>query len=103
VRFEPVMFMPALDKYAFTTCWGVRLVVTDRVAIRPVTIALALAGALRVQNREQFRSENIQSLLVHRPTIWAFLRGEPLERLLNWAEMERATYLNRRASYLIYP
>ncbi len=103
VRFEPVMFMPALDKYAFTTCWGVRLVVTDRVAIRPVAAALALAAALRAQHREQFRPENIQSLLVHRPTMWAFLRGEPLERLLNWAEMERATFLNRRASYLIYP
>lgn len=103
VRFEPVMFMPALDKYAFTTCWGVRLVVTDRVAIRPVTVALALAAALRAQHRDPFRPEAIQSLLVHRPTMWAFLRGEPLERLLNWAEMERGSYLGRRASYLIYP
>lgn len=103
VRFEPVMFTPTDDNYARVTCWGVRLVVTDREAIRPVTVALALGGALRAQHRDQFRPENIQLLLVHRPTMWAFLRGEPLDRLMAWAEMERASFLNRRASYLIYP
>jgi hypothetical protein len=81
----------------------VRLVVTDREAIRPVTVAFALASALRTQHRDQFRPENIQLLLVHRPTMWAFLRSEPLDRLVGWAEMERESFLNRRASYLIYP
>jgi uncharacterized protein YbbC (DUF1343 family)/CubicO group peptidase (beta-lactamase class C family) len=103
LRFEPVMFTPTDDSYARLTCWGVRLVVTDRQAVRPVTVAFALASALRTQHRDQFRPENIQLLLVHRPTMWAFLRSEPLERLVGWAEMERESFLNRRASYLIYP
>ena len=51
---------------------------TDREAIRPVTVALALARALRERHREQFRPETIQNLLVNRSTMWAFLRGEPL-------------------------
>ncbi len=104
VRFEPAWFTPAAaaDRYARVQCGGVRLLVTDRDAIRPVTAALALARELRARHRDQFRPENIQNLLVNRSTMWAFLRGEILERLVTWAETDRSNFLYRRASYLIY-
>lgn len=102
VRFEPVEFTPAADRHAGEPCRGVRLVVTDREALRPVTVALTLAAELRARHREQFRPEKMQHLLVHRPTMWAFLRGEPVDRVLAWGEMDRGGFLNRRASYLIY-
>jgi hypothetical protein len=78
------------------------MTVTDRDAIRPVTVALALATELRERHRAEFRPESIQNLLVNRSTMWAFLRGEPLARLLAWADADRSSFLNRRASYLIY-
>lgn len=102
IRFEAVSFTPASSTYARVACSGVRLVVTDRETVRPVTVALALAGALRKGHRDQFRPEAIQNLLVNRSTMWAFLRGEPLDRILAWANSDRASFLNRRASYLIY-
>ena len=102
VRFDPVRFTPTGDKYARLACAGVRFVVTDRDAIRPVTVALAVAGALRDGYRAQWKAENVQNLLVNRSTMWAFLRGEPLPRLVAWTETERPSFLNRRASYLIY-
>jgi uncharacterized protein YbbC (DUF1343 family)/CubicO group peptidase (beta-lactamase class C family) len=102
VRFEPIRFTPTGDKYARLACGGVRFVVTDREAIRPVTVALSVAGALRDRYRAQWRAENIQNLLVNRSTMWAFLRGEPLARLVAWTEIDRTAFLNRRASYLIY-
>jgi uncharacterized protein YbbC (DUF1343 family) len=102
VAFQPVVFTPTADHYAGIACGGVRLMVTDREAIRPVTVALALARVLRERYREQFRPESIQNLLVNRPTMWAFLRGEPFERLMMWADADRSNFLNRRASYLIY-
>jgi uncharacterized protein YbbC (DUF1343 family) len=102
IRIEPVTFTPTADKHANLACGGVRFVVTDREAIRPVTVGLSLARLLRLQHRDQFRPESIQYLLVHRPTIWAFFRGEPLDRLLSWTEIDRTAFLNRRASYLIY-
>jgi hypothetical protein len=34
--------------------------------------------------------------------MWAFLRGEVLDRLVAWAEVDRSSFLNRRASYLMY-
>jgi uncharacterized protein YbbC (DUF1343 family) len=102
VRFEPVTFTPTADVYARVTCGGVRLVVTDRDAIRPVMVGLSVGRVLRERYRDQFRPEGIQNLLVNRSTMWAFLRGEPLPRVAAWAEMARTSFLNRRASYLIY-
>ncbi|OGL14020.1 MAG: hypothetical protein A3F92_12260, partial [Candidatus Rokubacteria bacterium RIFCSPLOWO2_12_FULL_71_22] len=102
VRFEPVWFTPSEDTHARVQCGGVRLVVTDRNAIRPVTVALALASELRARHRDQFRPEKLQNLLVNRPTMWALLRSESLDRLSAWAEMDRESFLKRRASYLMY-
>jgi uncharacterized protein YbbC (DUF1343 family)/CubicO group peptidase (beta-lactamase class C family) len=102
VRFEPVWFTPTADRHAQVQCGGVRLSVTDREAIRPVTVALAVARELRARHRDQFRPESIQNLLVNRSTMWAFLRGEILDRLVIWADTDRSSFLNRRASYLIY-
>jgi uncharacterized protein YbbC (DUF1343 family)/CubicO group peptidase (beta-lactamase class C family) len=102
VRFEPVQFTPSENVYARTACGGIRVQVTDRETIRPVTVALALARMLRSRHRDQFRPEGIQNLLVHRPTMWSFLRGDTLDRVLSWAEMDRVSFLNRRASYLLY-
>jgi uncharacterized protein YbbC (DUF1343 family)/CubicO group peptidase (beta-lactamase class C family) len=102
VRFEPVVFTPTDDRYAGQACGGVRLRVTDREAIRPVSVGLALGATLQSLHRAEFRSENVQSLLVNRPTMWAFLRGEPLSRVLTWAEVDRAAFLKRRSAYLIY-
>jgi uncharacterized protein YbbC (DUF1343 family)/CubicO group peptidase (beta-lactamase class C family) len=104
VSFEPVVFTPALgaDRYPAVPCAGVRIVVTNRDEVRPVTVGLAIAGALRTRYRDQFRPEAIQNLLVNRSTMWAFLRGESLDRLVAWTEMDRSSFLNRRASYLIY-
>ena len=102
VRFEAVTFTPTSDVYARSACGGVRLLVTDREAIRPVTVGLSVARVLRERYRDQYKPEGIQNLLVNRSTMWAFLRGEPLPRVIAWAEMARTSFLNRRASYLIY-
>jgi uncharacterized protein YbbC (DUF1343 family) len=102
VRFDPVVFTPSSDVYKGVPCSGVRLAVTDREAIRPVTVGLAIGRELRERYRSQFKAEPIQNLLVNRSTMWAFLRGEPLPRVAAWAEAARTAFLNRRASYLIY-
>jgi len=102
VRVEPIRFTPLGDIHARVSCGGIRLVVTDREAIRPVTVALALAEVLAEVHRDQWRPEGIQNLLVNRSTMWALLRREPLPRLAAWAETDRSSFLKRRASYLIY-
>jgi uncharacterized protein YbbC (DUF1343 family)/CubicO group peptidase (beta-lactamase class C family) len=103
VRFEPAAFTPTEDRFARLPCAGVRLVVTDRERLRPVEMGLALARALRAAHPDVFRPEAIQNLLVNRATMWAFLRGAPLDRLVAWSRMDRQAYLARRAAYLLYP
>ena len=102
VTFEPVRFTPTGDVYARVSCGGIRFVVRDREAIRPVTVAFAVVKALGEIHRDQWRPESVQNLLVNRSTMWALLRREPLPRLVAWAEADRSSFLNRRASYLIY-
>jgi uncharacterized protein YbbC (DUF1343 family) len=102
VRVQPIYFTPSSSVYAGQGVAGVKLTVTDRDAIRPVTVALTLGRELVDRYPTQFRPEAIQNLLVNRATIWSFLRGDPLSRLQSWAEAGRTSFLQRRASYLIY-
>jgi len=102
ISAQPIYFTPSASVYAGQGVAGVRFVVTDRDAVRPVTVALALARELVERYPTQFRPAAIQNLLVNRSTMWAFLRGEPLMRIRSWAEAARASFLQRRASYLIY-
>ena len=102
VRFQPISFTPSSSVYSGQGLGGVRLDVTDRDAIRPVTVALTLARELVDRYPAQFRPAAIQNLLVNRATMWSFLRGDPMGRVRRWAEAARASFLQRRASYLIY-
>jgi uncharacterized protein YbbC (DUF1343 family) len=102
VVFQPAYFTPSSSVYAGQGVAGVRMVVTDRDALRPVTVALALARELTARYPTQFRAAAIQNLLVNRSTMWALVRGEPLTRIASWMEAGRASFLQRRASYLIY-
>jgi uncharacterized protein YbbC (DUF1343 family)/CubicO group peptidase (beta-lactamase class C family) len=102
VTFQPVNFQPDSSVYAGQMVGGVRLVITNRDALRPVTVGLTLGRTLLERYPAQFRAASIQNLLVNRSTIWALLRGDSLARLKQWAEADRASFLQRRASYLIY-
>jgi uncharacterized protein YbbC (DUF1343 family)/CubicO group peptidase (beta-lactamase class C family) len=102
VHFVAATFAPSADRYAGEQVGGVRIVVTDREAIRPVTVGLALARELRDRYPTEFNAEAIQNLLVNRATMWAFLRGEPLLRLLEPADADTASFRERRAAFLIY-
>lgn len=102
VTFQPATFLPTSSVYAGQKVGGVRLVVTDRDVLRPVTVGLTIGRTLMERYPAQFRAAAIQNLLVNRSTMWALLRGDSLARLKQWAEADRASFLQRRASYLIY-
>ena len=70
----------------------------------PDSVALRedLARELTERYGAQFHPAAIQNLLVNRSTMWSFLRGDPFGRLLAWADAAHASFLQRRASYLLY-
>jgi uncharacterized protein YbbC (DUF1343 family)/CubicO group peptidase (beta-lactamase class C family) len=102
VQFHPVFFTPTSSVHANVSVGGVRMEVTDRDAIRPVTLGLALGRELMERYPGNFRPAAIQNLLVNRVTMWSILRGDPFARIMGWADASRAPFLQRRASYLIY-
>jgi len=102
VRFQPTTFTPTSSVYAGQGVGGVRMEVTDRDAIRPVSVGLALGRELMERYPAQFRPAAIQNLLVNRTTMWSILRGDPFSRILGWADASRDAFLQRRAPYLIY-
>jgi len=102
VRFHPIFFTPTSSVHAGRGLGGVRLEVTDRDALRPVTVGLALGRELMERYPGNYRPAAIQNLLVNRSTMWSILRGDPFGRILAWADYARNAFLQRRASYLIY-
>jgi len=102
VQFHPIFFTPTSSVHAGRSLGGVRLHVTDRDALRPVAVGLALGQELMERYPGNYRPAAIQNLLVNRSTMWSLLRGDPFARLLAWADYARNTFLQRRASYLIY-
>ena len=102
VQFRPVFFTPTSSVHANVPLGGVRLEVTDRDAIRAVSVGLALGRELMERYPANFRPAAIQNLLVNRVTMWSILRGEPFVRIMGWVDVSRAAFLQRRESYLIY-
>ena len=102
VQFRPVFFTPTSSVHANVPVGGVRMEVTDRDAIRPVTVGLALGRELMERYPANFRPAAIQNLLVNRVTMWSILRGEPFVRIMGWVDVSRAAFLQRRESYLLY-
>jgi uncharacterized protein YbbC (DUF1343 family) len=102
VRFEPIRFTPNASMFANQPLAGVRMVVTDRELLRTTAMGLAIARELQERYPTSFRPAAIQNLLVNRSTIWSLLRRDPLTRIWSWADADRASFLQRRASYLIY-
>src|SRR5262249_30018743 len=57
VRFQPIYFTPSSSVYAGQGIAGVKMIVTDRDAIRPVTVALTLGRELVDRYPTPFRPE----------------------------------------------
>ncbi|MGH7369057.1 MAG: exo-beta-N-acetylmuramidase NamZ domain-containing protein, partial [Candidatus Rokuibacteriota bacterium] len=102
VEFHPIFFTPTSSVHAGQPVGGVRLDVTDRDALRPVTMGLALGRELMERYPDEYRPAAIQNLLVNRATMWSLLRGDPFARILAWADSARNAFLQRRAPFLIY-
>ena len=102
VRFYPVRFTPTASKYAHEECQGVFMVVTDRLALRPVRLGVEIASMLHNLYGAKFELEAAGRLLGSKDALARIRAGDdPQAIAASWAADE-ARWRLLRAKYLLY-
>jgi uncharacterized protein YbbC (DUF1343 family)/CubicO group peptidase (beta-lactamase class C family) len=103
LRVEVATFTPKVSTHAGNMCGGVRLVVTDAEALRPVRVGLALAGALRTLGGKVWEAKGVGVLLGNDAALAALLRGASPSEIEALSSADLEAFEQRRGPYLIYP
>jgi uncharacterized protein YbbC (DUF1343 family)/CubicO group peptidase (beta-lactamase class C family) len=102
IRFYPVRFTPASSKYANQECGGVFMVVTDRMALRPVRLGVELASMIHKLHGAAFELEAAQRLFGSKEGLSRIRAGEdPATVTAAWGVGESRWRLLRN-KYLLY-
>ncbi len=102
VRFYPVNFTPTSSKYQGEPCQGVFIVVTDRLALRPVRVGIELASALARLHGDKYDISAAERLFGSREGLARAKAGDDPARIAaSWAADE-ARWRLMRAKYLLY-
>jgi uncharacterized protein YbbC (DUF1343 family)/CubicO group peptidase (beta-lactamase class C family) len=103
VRFVPMRFTPTASVFAGEECGGVRILLTDRDACRPLDVGITLALVLHRRHGDALKlREKFPTLLKHPPTLEAVADGAPLDRIRSLWEPALGAFAARRAPYLRY-
>jgi uncharacterized protein YbbC (DUF1343 family) len=102
ISFYPVRFTPASSKYAGQECQGVFMIVTDRLAARPVRVGVEIASALHKLHGAEFDLEAAARLFGSKDGLSRIRAGDDPEAIAaSWAAGE-ARWRRLRAKYLLY-
>ncbi len=110
-RFRPHTFTPSADKHAGQNCGGVQVHVTDRVALRPVTLGLHVIAACQRLAPKQFafltsswegRPAHLDLLAGSAEVREQLTAGVPVADIAAHWESELADFAARRQPYLLY-
>jgi len=102
VRIEPTRFTPATDKFAGKECGGIRFLLTDRNALKPLALGLTLISTLHKLWPDEFNLADADKLMRDPRAIEAIHERKPLSDIeAIWAAEDDA-FRARRASYLLY-
>jgi uncharacterized protein YbbC (DUF1343 family)/CubicO group peptidase (beta-lactamase class C family) len=102
IGFYPVRFTPTSSKYANEECQGVFMVVTDRLALRPVRVGVEIAAILHKLYGAKFELEAAEPLFGSKDGLSRIRAGDdPQAIVASWAVGE-ARWRLMRAKYLMY-
>ena len=102
IRFYPVRFTPTASKYVNEECQGVFMVITDRLALRPVRVGAEIAAALRKLHGSRYEIDSAARLFGSAENLAALKSGaDPATLATSWSQAE-ARWRLLRAKYLIY-
>jgi uncharacterized protein YbbC (DUF1343 family) len=104
VRVEPITMSvtPPGRKFVGQTIPGLRLVITDREAYRPVRTALLIIDAARRQHPNDFKWTGTIDRLTGSDQVRLAIEGGRLPQLLEQWDREAAQFREDRKPYLLY-
>jgi len=97
VTLTPIRFTPDASIFAGKECSGVRITITDRKALHPVAMGVAIATTLHRLYPNDFAVDKLRRLLRDPRTLDAIRSGTPID----W-RADEAEFSARRAKYLLY-
>jgi uncharacterized protein YbbC (DUF1343 family) len=95
IWFEATSFTPDASIYKDQPCRGVRFIVTDRKAFKPVMTGIALAVTLRRMYGDAFEVDKMSRLLLNTKVLESIRAGV-------MPDIDTSAFAERRARYLIY-
>ncbi|MBF0553057.1 MAG: DUF1343 domain-containing protein [Nitrospirae bacterium] len=101
VRFMPIEFKPANDNYAGKTCYGVRIIVTERDALNSPLMGIELASALYNLYPVEFGLDKTVGLISDDVLMSIKNNIEPRQIKMDLQEPLKR-FMNIRSNYLLY-
>ena len=103
VRFVPDSFTPSGgNQYDGERCEGIRMLVSDRMALDSPELGVEMASALWKLYPRQFRLQAIDPLKLDWSTLSAIEAGTDARRIAAGWKSATASFAMRRARYLLY-
>ena len=104
VRFEPITMsvLPTAAKFQGQTIPGIRYVITDREAYRPVRTALLLIDEIKRQHPNDFKWGESIDRLTGSDKVRLAIDGGTLPALLDEWDREAAAFAESRKPFLLY-
>jgi uncharacterized protein YbbC (DUF1343 family) len=102
LRFSNQPYIPVTGLYAGQHCGGVGIRVTDRAAVRSMTMGLEIAAVLLKKYPDHFDVTKTITLLGNDATLEALKAGTPVEQIVSSWSADLATFDQVRRKYFLY-
>lgn len=103
VRFEPTSFVPNASVHAGKRCRGLRVIVDDRRAFRPVHAGVVVALALHELHPTEWDVEHVDKLLQNEAATAAIVAGRTAPDVEAIWTSDLQSFVEKRARFLLYP
>ena len=102
VQFTPLRFTPTASVFKGEACGGVRMAITDRAALRPVEVGIAIACTLQRLYPKEFKLALVDTLLNRAASVQAIRGGDAWKKVVAGWEQETQAFAARRKEFLRY-
>jgi len=102
LRFSNQPYVPVTGLYAGRRCGGVGIRVTDRAAVRSMTMGLEIAALLLKKYPDQFDLTKTITLVGNDATVDALKTGTPVQRIVASWNADLAAFDQLRRKYFLY-